>query len=103
MAQEEDKKEEEFRLLPTGEAEEWMTLEQARVRAIEHAYSHGHTNARAAHPDRCTGADSTAGAGSGASSRRSGPEIRRHCEDRCRRLWNYGSGPDGAVRGEFPV
>lgn len=37
MAEEEGKKEDEFRLTPEGEAEEWITLEQARVLAIEHA------------------------------------------------------------------
>ena len=37
MAEEEGKKEDEFRLTPSGEAEEWITLEQARVLAIEHA------------------------------------------------------------------
>ena len=37
MAQEEGKKEDEFRLTPEGEAEDWITLEQARVLAIEHA------------------------------------------------------------------
>ena len=37
MAQEEGKKEDEFRLTPEGEAEDWITLEQARMRAIAHA------------------------------------------------------------------
>ena len=37
MAQEEGKKDDEFRFTREGEAADWITLEQARVLAIEHA------------------------------------------------------------------